>query len=48
MYTHFIRMQQLDQYPSLQRNSPFKRCHEVNLHNIDRLSLSWQETFKRI
>ena len=43
MTAHFSRMQQFDQYPTLQRNSPFKRGHEENLHNVEILRLSWQE-----
>ena len=38
--THFARMQQLDEFPSLQRNSPFKRYHEKNMHNVDKSPLS--------
>ena len=34
MATHFARMQQLDEFPSLQRNSPFKRYHEENVYNV--------------
>ena len=46
MATHFARMQQLDEFPNLQRNSPFKRHHEQNLHNVDLLPLSWQKFIK--
>ena len=42
MNTHFARMQQIDEFPSLQRNSPFKRYHKKYLHNVDKLPLSWQ------
>ena len=41
MATHFARMQQLDEFSSLQRNSPFKRYHKMNLHHADKLPLSW-------
>ena len=47
MATHFARMQQLDEFPSLQRNSPFKRYHELNVHNVDKLPLSWQRLIKK-
>ena len=47
MATHFARMQQIDKFPSLQRNSSFKRCHEKNLHNVDKLPLSWQCYIKK-
>ena len=40
---NFTRMQQLDQYQLLQRNIPFKRGREENLHNVEKLSLSWQQ-----
>ena len=42
MATHFARMQQLDKFPSLQRNSPYKRYHVENVHNVDMLPLTWQ------
>ena len=42
MATHFARMQQIDEFLSLQRNSPFKRYHKNNLHHVDKLPLSWQ------
>ena len=42
MATHFARMQQLDKFPSLQRNSPYKRYHVANVHNVDMLPLTWQ------
>ena len=42
MATHFSRMQQLDEFPSLERNSPFKRYHKINLHHNDKLSLQWE------
>ena len=47
MATHFARMQQLDEFPSLQRNSPYKRYHEENVHNVDMLPLSWQHFIKK-
>ena len=47
MDTHFARIQQIDEFPSLQRNSAFKRYHEKNLHNVDELSLSWQRYIKK-
>ena len=47
MATHFARMQQLDKFPSLQRNSPYKRYHEENVHNVDNLPLSWQNCIKK-
>ena len=40
MATHFARIQQLFEFLSLQRNSQYKRCHELNLHNVDMLPLS--------
>ena len=42
MATHFAKMQQLDQCPTLQRNSQHNRCHEANLHNDNKLPLCWQ------
>ena len=47
MATHFARIQQIDEFPSLQRNSPFKRYHEKNVHNVDKILLSWQRYIKR-
>ena len=47
MTTHFARMQQLDEFPSLQRNSQYKHCHEANLHNVDILPLSWQSNIQK-
>ena len=40
-------MQQIDEFPPLQRNSPFKRYHEMNVHNVDKLPLSWQRYIKK-
>ena len=40
MATQFAKKQQLDQYPSLQGNSSFKRGHDTNLHNVEKLPLS--------
>ena len=40
MAIQFARKQQLDQYPSLQGNSSFKRGHDANLHNVEKLPLS--------
>ena len=48
MATHFARIQYLDQYPLLQRNSPFKRGHEAKLHNVEKLPLFGRNIFKRI
>ena len=48
MVTHFARMQQLDEFLSLQRNSPYKRYHEENVHNVDMLHLSWQHFIKKV
>ena len=47
MATHSARMQQIDEFPSLQRNSPFKRYHIKNMHNVDKLPLSWQRYIKK-
>ena len=47
MATHFARMQQIDEFPSLQRNSLFKRYHEKDAHNVDKLPLSWQRYIKK-
>ena len=47
MATHFARMQYLDQYPFLQRNTPFKHGHEANLHNVEKLPLFWQEYIQK-
>ena len=46
--THLARMQQLDEFPSLQRNSQYKRCHEANLHNVDMLPFSWQSNIQKV
>ena len=40
-------MQQLDQYLSFQRNIPFKRGNEANLHNVDKLPLFCQESIQK-
>ena len=42
MTTHFTRMQELDEFPLLQRDNQYKRCHEAILHNVDMLPFSWQ------
>ena len=47
MATHFASMQQIDEFPSLQRNSPFNRYHEKSVHNVDTLPLSWQRYIKK-
>ena len=47
MATQFARKQQLDQYPSLQGNSSFKRGHDANLHNVEKLPLSQQESIQK-
>ena len=47
MTTHFTRMQQLDEFPLLQRNSSFKRYHKMNLHHVDKLPLSWQHYIEK-
>ena len=48
MATHLARMQQLDEFPSLQRNSQYKRCREANLHNVDMLPFSLQSNIQKI
>ena len=35
------------EFPSLQRNSQYKRCHEENLHNVDILPLSQQSNIQK-
>ena len=40
-------MQQLDQYLSFQRNIPFKRGNEANLHNVEKLLLFCQESIQK-
>ena len=47
MATHFARMNQLDEFPSLQRNFSFKRYHKINLHHVDKLPLSWQHYIEK-
>ena len=42
MATHFARMQQLNKFPSLQRNILFKRYYKMYLHHVDKLPLLWQ------
>ena len=42
MATPFARMQQLDEFPLLHRNSPYKRFHKSDLHNVNKFPLSWQ------
>ena len=41
MATYSARMKHIDEFPSLQKNSPFKRYHKMNLYHIDKLPLSW-------
>ena len=41
MVTHFARLQQLDELPTLQRNSVHERYHEGALHTVNKLPLSW-------
>ena len=41
LVTHFVRLQQLDEFPTLQRNSVHKRYHKGDLHTINKLPLSW-------
>ena len=36
-------MQWLDEFPLLQRSSPFKSYHNMDLHRVDKLPLSWQD-----
>ena len=47
MVNHFTRMQQVDEYSSHQRNSPFKRYHKMNLHHVDKLPFSWQHYIEK-
>ena len=42
MANNVAKMQQLDEFPFLQRNSPYTRFHETDLHNVDKLLLYWQ------
>ena len=42
MGTHFSRMQQLDEFPTLQDNSLYKGYHEKDTNSSDTLPLSWQ------
>ena len=48
MATHFARMQQIDEFSSLQRNCLFKRYHKKNLHHVDKLPLLWQRYIENV
>ena len=47
MTTHFSGMEQWDWFPSLQRNSQYKRCHEADLYDVDMLPHFFQSNIQK-